>query len=552
MVSSLKSRGDEQTKLAQKCGTPLFAISISTFFALALLAWWLCDNSYPFWDAASHVQDSIKYAELFRHPHLLKAAWWKEFLTVNYDYPLTLHAFFGAFKAILGYGRLSDCLAFLTMQAVLNISIYKLTNLITKDRLAAALSILVVNCYPMVNMLSHIQLLDYGSVAFGTLGILGIVNWSEKRNWKNALLMGLAVALSSTIKQMSAIFMIVPCVCLLVQTIVKKHKTETSQLITAGSIVAFSLLVWLLPNLKSLREWVNYYKEDRTQEVTYLTSCVQNFCGYTQGLPSMLSPLLTILFVGAVIYLFLKPGRIAKTLWVPVVANISGLILMSFLSINKAELRYVAAVLTTPAIVSAIFLAALLRGKARVLTTFFLVTVIAQFIIYNFAPYPLPIPEALARQVRQFAGHSSATEKVEPRANPTPGGDLYGQEWAIKEIAKAQHGVKTYLNIQPSTPDLSVHTMDLVALFSDSKIQCSTFRMFTLNGDRVRYDENAIKFYTWYLLKTGHQGGDFHDSQSERNYLAIENFIKSSKDYALYATHKITDGSILSLYRRKY
>lgn len=533
-------------------GKPVFAIALSAFFALALFIWWHADNSYPFWDAASHVKDSIKYAELFRHPHLVKLHWWKEFLTVNYDYPLTLHAYFGFFKAIFGYGRLSDCLAFLTLQFVFNLSIYRLTILTTRDKLAAALAILIVNCYPMVNMLSHIQLLDYGAIVLGTLGLLGIVSWSEERRFKNALIMGLTVALASTAKQMSAIYMIVPCLILFFQCLLKKQTKQLSQLILAGSIVAFSLLAWLLPNLESLREWVNYYKGDRMHSGSYLSSCLENFSGYVGGLPTMMSPLLTLLFVLAAAYVFRNRNRYGETLWIPVTANVGGLLLMSFLSINKPELRYIVPVLTVPAIVTALLFADIWRSKAKMLAPILLATILIQFVIYNFAPYPLPLPEGVARTVREIAGHSVKQEAVEPRPNPTARGDLYGQNWAIGEVGKAQRGVKTYLNIQPSTPDLSVHTLDLVALFSDCKIECSTFRMFTLRGDKIRYDENAIKFYPWYLLKTGHQGGDFYDSESARNYQAIENFIKSGKDFKLYASHKIADGSELSLYHRKY
>src|SRR5208282_5518855 len=86
----------EQSKAVADVG--IFAAA-TLFFLAALCLWWSFDHSYPFWDGAAHVKDSMAYAKLIKHAHVFKMEWIKQFLTVNYDYPLTIHAINGTIKA---------------------------------------------------------------------------------------------------------------------------------------------------------------------------------------------------------------------------------------------------------------------------------------------------------------------------------------------------------------------------------------------------------------------------------------------------------------------
>ena len=101
----------------------------------------------------------------------------------------------------------------------------------------------------------------------------------------------------------------------------------------------------------------------------------------------------------------------------------------------------------------------------------------------------------------------------------------------------------------PSTPDLSVHTIDLVCIFSGTQIEPSTFRQFTLHGDIVRYDQEAINYYDWFLIKTGYQGSPAADSASQDNYQKIITYIEDPGNYRLVAKRDLPDGSQLKLYR---
>ncbi len=212
------SQNSAQTKEAESvtarpavfADAAIFAAA-TVFFSVALILWWIFDHSYPLWDGAAHVKDSMAYARLIQHPHIFKAAWIKQFLTVNFDYPMTVHAINGAIKATIGFGRTSDMVALLLYQLILIFSVYKLSYTLIKDRLASALAIVFVSSYPLVALLAHVPLLDLGYLAFTALGLMGIAVFDKTPGWKQAGIMGIAIGLGATSKQISVLFLIGPC-----------------------------------------------------------------------------------------------------------------------------------------------------------------------------------------------------------------------------------------------------------------------------------------------------------------------------------------------------
>ncbi len=103
----------------------------------------------------------------------------------------------------------------------------------------------------------------------------------------------------------------------------------------------------------------------------------------------------------------------------------------------------------------------------------------------------------------------------------------------------------------PSTTDLSVHTIDLACIYAGTQIEPSTFRQFTLHGDLVRYDEQAIKYYEWYLLKTGYQGSALASQVDKDNFQKIISFVETPTNFALVGQRDLPDGSVLKLYHRQ-
>jgi hypothetical protein len=171
--------------------------------------------------------------------------------------------------------------------------------------------------------------------------------------------------------------------------------------------------------------------------------------------------------------------------------------------------------------------------------------------LLNYVPYPLAAPAAATDFIHRMCGRSVGQDQAEPRPNPTRPGDQWRQEWAVNEINSMSSSEATAtFNIMPSTPDISVNTMNLVAIYSKKSIQVSTFRQFTLHGDIVRYDPRAIKYYEWYLVKTGYQGTRMADRDSQENYQKILDFVEKGGLYHLVSATDLPDGSKLALYRR--
>ncbi|MBS1989433.1 MAG: hypothetical protein JSS83_02885 [Cyanobacteria bacterium SZAS LIN-3] len=523
------------------------------FFLLALFLWWHFDHSYPFWDGAAHVKDSMAYARLLKHAHIFKPEWIKQFLTVNYDYPLTIHAINGTFKAILGMGRISDMAALIFYELILILSIYRLSLTLLKDRLAAALSIVLICSYPLVAILSHVPLLETGYLAFTTLGLWGIALFNEKPGWKSAAIMGLTLALGSTSKQIAVLFLIAPCLVLLFKALKSRNWQAVGQLTLAAAFPAAALLIWIVPNHKALAAWRDYYKDDPTLQGGFFNVLMDHLRHYLLGMPSMLSPTLGLLALAALVYLFAKNKDQLLALAMPICSAAFGLVLISCVAVNRPEQRYVIPVAIAAALLSSALLSSWLKSSSKALkaaAAALLVFAMLQFVLLNFTPYPIAASQSFVETINKIAGHNMSQELVEPRCAPTPPGDKWGQEWAVAEIDKVEKGRKTTLNIMPSTPDLSVHTIDLVCIFAGTQIEPSTFRQFTLHGDIVRYDEEAIKYYQWYLLKTGYQGTAQDSKESAQNYQNILHYVENPEHYQLVGERDLPDGSKLRLYHQ--
>jgi 4-amino-4-deoxy-L-arabinose transferase-like glycosyltransferase len=540
----------------------LIFLFVFAFFTLALFLWWHFDHSYPFWDGAAHVKDSIAYAQLIKHAHLFKASWIKQFLTVNYDYPLTVHFINGIFKAALGFGRVSDMAAMLFYQAIFMGSMYGLSLKLGKNHLAAALAVFIACCYPLVAMLSHVPLLDYAYLAFTTLALWGIVNFDSKMDWRNALIMGICLALGATSKQISVLFLLAPCLYLLGREIKAAHAKNIARLALAGACPAFALLLWMLPNLKALAAWRDYYKNDPTLSGGVVNVFFDHLSHYLSGLIGMLSPGLLLFAIVAIVMLTSGRALRKQDIYIAFAASICGLLLLCCVGLNKPEQRYVIPLAIAPAIYSGQILAAWLKdSRLKLVALLVLLLSLTQFVLLNYAPYPINASETFMDVVYKIAGHNVSREMVEPRPAPTPGGDRWGQEWVVDQIVQAhaketlnnpgKKGEKITLNLMPSTPDLSVHTIDLVCIFANTTIEPSTFRQFTLHGDMVRYDESALNYYQWYLLKTGYQGSPLDSQSSKDNYQKILNFVQNPENFVLHAQRDLPDGSKLQLFRRK-
>lgn len=530
----------------------LLAICLS--FSLALALWWLLDHTYPQWDAANHTKAAMHMASLLKHAHILKVDWYREFLSVDYQYPLVVNFINGFLKVVFGATRLSEVVAYVLYQLILIVSVYGLGRILLKDRLAASMAAVLVNFYPLVSSLSHVQLLDYASLCFNAFALYGIALWLEKQGKLELLLMTAGVALAANCKQISSFFVIAPCLFLFFSCLFKLDYKKLRDLVITGGVTTVLLAVWVVPNFSRLRAAQLVSNAECLKEGSYLTVCLNHIESYLLGLPLILSPLLFAVAVIAGLSLALKKYSF-KQLWVPLTANLSGIAIMCLIAASRPELRYIAPISITAALVSALWLSQLWHTRsfaARSLVCLIGFLAMLQFLVFNYSPYPIKLPAALSAQLKQMIQGPLSEGAVEPPSNPLPSGDLWGQEWIVDTIKSHSLGQPIRLNIMPSIAEISVHTLEVVTLYRKVVFDISTFRKFTLGGDVIAYDQQAIDYYNWYVLKSGKQSGfKFVDRISEDNYNRIQAYIENSGLFDLIGERPLPDASKLRLYRRR-
>ncbi len=532
-------------------GGALSCLGATLVFALLLSGWWYLDHSFPLWDAGSHFQDAIKYAQLLRHPHLLQGSFWQEFLTVSFNYPLTQHLIFGASKALFGYGRFSDALVNVLYLLLLSGSLARLTRLSGGSWTAALLAIVLVNCYPTVAQYSHSQMLDFGHITLSCLGLCSLAQWWQKKNAANTLLMCIALSLAVTAKQAALVFLLVPGLLVLLKTIAAKDKKALCQLLAAALCASLSLLLWLIPNRESLSAWRDYYTPQATQHAGPFLVFFEHLWLYLTSLPHLMSPLLFLIWLISLGSVHKVRSSVPRMLLLS--GMVTGIPLMCVLSMNNAEARYIMPALLSPALESALLLASWWQagcyGKplklASALT--FLLS-LGQYFLLNFCPYPINLPEKMVKLARGLT--LCETDLVGPSFAPVPPGDPWGQEWLIEQIRTYEKGGKCTLNMLPSTKELSVHTLTVAFLLANYPINISTFRRFTLNGDVFTCSPGDIDYFDWYLVKDGFNGKNLADAASEKAYKDLETLLATNPSFKFIAQKTLPDQSTVKLYRR--
>jgi hypothetical protein len=540
---------------ATSSGTDWLMLVTCFSFTAALAIWFAFDHSLPFWDAAEHLKNNFQYADLFRHPTIFKSSWWHEFLSVNYQYPITVHAFNGLLKAIFGPSLFVDSLAIIVYSLILNFSIYRSTVLISESKVAAALAVLTINTYPMVNAYSHVSMLDFPQLSLFSLAICALINWQKTPTWKNTVLLGLALSTGVTTKQTSAYFLVGPCIAMVLQLLVTRNWSKLVKLVTAGAMTTCGLLIWLIPNYAKIQEWLQANSQLAKSNV--MDNFQHNMAVYLDALPESLSILLFAVFICSLPFVRVQAY---KYLAIPAIASICGFFLMSYTSYNLPEMRYLICVLVLPAIISAIGISKLLEAKSKI-WKYAGVAVIAlalgQFVIGNFTPYPINtqnLPAQAKALCTQIASPDNFSKFYIQGLSPTPASHDMGQVWVIETIKKAENNRPCWLNVMPNTKDINVHTLEFVSRYKRATVLPSTYRLWTLKGDGFNDSIATAKHFDWFVLKTGDQGIKFDSKESQENYEKLESFIQDGSDaglYKLYGTFEAFGGDRLMLYRKK-
>lgn len=527
---------------------PRLSLAVILLFPILLAVWFSFDHSWPFWDAADHVRVEFSYADLIRHAKPFSGKWWHEFLTINYCYPQTVHIFDGLMKAVLGSGRWVDSLTLVCFSLILSASVFGLARIMFKSTKVAVLSVVIINCYPLVANLSHLKLLDFPHLSLFCSGLLSLLFWRECPSWRRALLCGFGLGMACTSKQGASFFLVGPSLYFLYEQLRQRRFREALQLVAAGAMVVFFLAIWFCFNWHDIHAYMSRNSGLIGQRNVW-TAFIPNLQGYLLpfsallGLPLTLLLGLSLLTAKKQIWLMVKPV---------VIAFVVGLVCMSALPFQLPECRYIVPCLLLPTLVTAAQLSLAIETGTLVRKGLFVLLFllgVMQFFIMNYCPYPVAAPVWLTHSLLGSEGERRGS--LEPLYHPTAPGDSYGQEWVVATCTAAAGNRMVWLNMLPSTPELSVHTLEIVTRYQSSNVRPTTVRLWTPVGDQVDFNTTALANFDFFLFKTGAQGLSFNSADSAGNYKKIENWVKFGGNYRLLSERKIVDGSILSVYCKK-
>jgi 4-amino-4-deoxy-L-arabinose transferase-like glycosyltransferase len=515
-----------------------YAMLVVVFgFGLALSLWMVFDHSWPEWDAAEHIHLAAKYAYLFHHPHLSSIVWWNEGLSVSQLYAPGVYVFNGLLKLVLGGGHWVDCFSLVLFQVIFSLSIWALTKQLANDRAAATLAVIFVNSYPFVIDITHRSLLELPVMAAIALTLALLVWWQDNPTITRTVLLGLMFGFACLVKQVCAFYLLGPFLYMFVKLSFMGKWMNCMKLISAGCLALLVMLPWYLSHYDQMRSFAHEYEG---YVAGYSVDPWHVFSGYVAALPHLMSVPLLLLFIAA----FLAKMRESIRLFaLPAVAVVSGLCITSLISFHTPDPRYILPILCYTAIVTGYSIAQLLNSSHRLLRIIAISVVTLVLLFYfslSFTPYPIPIANALA-----------STESVSVGLfNPTPPGDIWGQEWIIETINKGTGGKPVWLCLLPNTRELNVHTLESVTRALDSNVRVTTVRKYVHLGDSVACSPIELQYYDWFLLKNEQQGINITNKSGAQDLAALENYIRGSGSCKLFAERKVADGSTISLYVR--
>lgn len=271
-----------------------------------------------------------------------------------------------------------------------------------------------------------------------------------------------------------------------------------------------------------------------------------------------MSPLLLAAFLLALLPLTKREMHLP--LLPAALSAVGGVAMISTLTWAFPSLRYDAPVLIVTAAYTGAG-ASLFWDKSPVRVSSVLIAAAAalQYASFNFTPYPISQPSWLSRisevlgvRVVELFGLTEHDRRGSDvlHANPSPPQD-WGHEWCIRTIDSVQGHVPVFLNILPDIGALNGNTFELQAHMLGSLVRPTTSRRWTVMGDAVSFDPKVAQYYQWYLLKTGFQGNIFRDDESLKQYNQLTDYVMHSGRFRLIGTHRIADGSLLSLYQQQ-
>jgi 4-amino-4-deoxy-L-arabinose transferase-like glycosyltransferase len=528
--------------------SPLALPLLVAAFASLVPIWFSFEHRIPTIDESGHILNAFTYADLFKHPHLFRGEWWHQFLTVNSFYPPFAHMVNGFFKAVFGRSRAVDIAVLTLFNVILTLSVYGIGMRLTGSKLSSLVSALLINLYPELALLNRAFWLDFPLTAMAASALYALFDFRVQKTVWRAVFAGIVLGFACMTKQIAVAYLGLPFAAVFCECLIGKSKSTAAalKLIGAGVIGACISAPWFVLNAEKAK----LMADECAAHITESQSFFGNLLHYQQVLPSMMSPLLELTFVAA---LLTSCNLFARQLYPLLLSAVGGVLAVSTLAWILPKPQYIAPALITTAVVSGWFLARriehpdlLLRRAAWIV----IAAAVVQIFSLEFAPYPVSQPQVLYNFARGLGNTISEPRLGITLINPRPDVD-WGQYWALRTIDDVDKHKQVWLNILSNSPDLNVHTFELLAHDLHSEVKPTTSRIYTIGGDTATFSPTQALYYQWYLIQSENHYQGFADANSEKAFEQLKQFVKTDSHFNEVASHSLPDGSSMTLYRQK-
>jgi len=540
------------SRLEKILSSPVTPFVITLFFVAVLLVWSFYDHALPGHDAAWHSSYSSSVKQWLGRPKAWSLLSYCALLSMQPNYPAGSWFFNGFCKIILGDSLFSEHAILAVHLCILNLSTFLLVNLLLKDRLKATLSLLVLNCCPLILFLEHISYIDLPHTAFFSAFLAAAVWWWQKRDWKRALVCAVLFSLDCISKQIAVLYS-VPLLCVFAGILVyKKQFASLLQLVVIGLSGALALCSWVIPNLNSLLFYTHNRSSLETERVGFFVGVMRNLKMAGPEILEAVSPLMALM-------LLLGCRRISKSdwqaVWPVLLAPLLGAgFMLCGAFFNLPETRYFGPLMIPFSLLLACALSSFIReSKLSLATAAGLSVCIAQALILCFQQTPVIFDLSKSDKRSAFVFFGVTDPQLTQYLSYMPSGDPWKQQWLFDFIEKAEHKLRpVYLNVLDNSPEFDQGSLLCVSRMRRSCVFPTTWHCTMGDmSDSFKCSDEELRAMQWLLLAGGNRSCRWYDQASQDNYNAVIAKLKNSGQFIEAARQPLPDGSQMVLYRSK-
>lgn len=534
-----------------KAALPLSLVLLTVSISLINWLWFTIDHPLLSQDEAGHILNAWRFQELFAQPEILRPHWWKELLEVNRCYPPTTYVISALLKLALGGSRAIDSGVMVLFSAALVVATFNICRLLNLGQRVSLLAPSLLSLYPLTAVYTHTYYLDMQLAAAVACGLWAILWWQETATTtglKRAIIAGIVIGISCFVKHLVVIFIAGGALVIAAEHL-RTNKISKMYCISMATLVFTALLIvlpWVIHNasfIGGLTKDNLHYMQQTGQSTNFAKAALR----YLQFLPECMSPLLFGSFILSTIFVDKKYHHILLPLSV---SALFGLAVTCSWNAATPINRYLTAALICPSVYTALFLNQLFTSKkisAKLLAGLILSISILQYTAFCFSPYPLSwlssIPQAMGLSMQ------NPVTNLKQRGCPQPAED-WGYNMVAEKIAQTDGKQPVWLNVTTNMSQLNTHGFELLAKEKGYGFKPTTSRMWTVSGDKIEFSPETTLYYEWFLLKTGNTGNHWIDSNSERNFAELMQYVRSCGTYQLVSTQDLPDGSKLELFHQ--